>query len=581
MIRYFSSDKIDSIRQRLRKIYDGQNDQRLIERMDMLVGRYGVGIDPQPVDEYWNEKDNVLITYGDIITKDGEAPLVTLRHFLEDHFDGIIDTVHILPFFPYSTDDGFSVIDYREVRDELGSWYNVEAFTSHFRLMFDLILNHASRESGWFKNFAEGIAPYRDYFITVDPDADLSDVVRPRSTPLLSKCYTRMGEKHIWTTFSEDQVDLNFKNEDVLFEFLDILFYYIYHGVRVIRLDAIAYLWKEIGTQCIHLENTHEIVKLFRDILSTLAPHVLILTETNVPYEENLSYFGDGDEANIIYQFSLPPLLLHALQTGNSSYLTEFSDSLPTPKKGTTYLNFTASHDGIGVRPLKGLIPQEEFDELIDKIRKRGGKISTKKDKDGSESPYELNITYLDALRKSEKDKDVVDRFMCSQAVAMSLQGIPAVYFNNLVGSPNNVEGFKETGRARTLNRKKWDHDELMEKLEDEDSEQGIIFKRYKHLLDIRSSQIAFHPDARQETLNINKKVFALKRVSRDDQQIIICLHNVTDEKVTLNRSQILPGDSDDKPAGNWKELISGNSFSTDEDQLELVSYQTMWLTKK
>ena len=579
MIRYFSSDKIDSIRRRLRKIYNGQNDQRLIERMDMLVGRYGVGIDPQRVDEYWNEKDNVLITYGDIVTKDGEAPLVTLRHFLEDHFDGIIDTVHILPFFTYSSDDGFSVIDYREVRDELGSWYNVEAFTSHFRLMFDLILNHASRESNWFKNFVEGIAPYRDYFITADPDADLSEVVRPRSTPLLSKCYTRMGEKHVWTTFSEDQIDLNFKNEDVLFEFLDILFYYVYHGVRIIRLDAIAYLWKEIGTKCIHLENTHEIVKLFRDILSTLAPHVLILTETNVPYKENLSYFGEGDEANIIYQFSLPPLLLHALQTGNSSYLTEFSSSLPAPGEGMTYLNFTASHDGIGVRPLKGLIPKEEFDELIEKIKKRGGKISNKKDKNGTESPYELNITYLDALRESEDDNYVVDRFICSQAVAMSLQGIPAVYFNNLVASSNNVEGYKETGRARTLNRKKWDHDELMEKLEDKESEQGIIFNRYKHLLDIRSSQKAFHPDAKQETLNINDKLFVVKRTSLDGRQSIICVHNVTDEKVGINSSYLLSQKADIKETGSWKDLVSGDSYSRDNEQLELSAYQTMWLT--
>ena len=576
MIRYFSSDKINSIRERLRKIYSGHSDQHLIERMDMLVGRYGVGIDPQPVEEYWSEKDNVLITYGDILTKDGEAPLVTLRHFLEHHFDGIIDTVHILPFFTYSSDDGFSVIDYREVRDSLGSWYNIEAFTSHFRLMFDLILNHVSRESEWFKNFVEGIAPNRDYFITIDPDTDLSDVVRPRSTPLLTKCYTRMGEKHVWATFSEDQIDLNFKSEDVLFEFLDILFYYIYHGVRIIRLDAIAYLWKEVGTSCIHLENTHEIVKLFRDILSTLAPHVLILTETNVPYEENLSYFGDGDEANIIYQFSLPPLLLHALQTGNSSYLTEFADDLPKPGEGMTYLNFTASHDGIGVRPLKGLIPQEEFDELIDKIKDRGGKISTKTDKDGTESPYELNITYLDALRVSEDDKEIIDRFMCSQAVAMALQGIPAVYFNNLVGSRNNVDGFEETGRARTLNRKKWDFDELTDNLNDSDSEQANIFNRYKDLLEIRSSQPAFHPDAKQDVLKVNEKLFVVRRTSLDGRQSIICIHNVSDEKVELKWNYVLPDNSD---TTHWKDLVSGESFSTDDD-INVGGYQVLWLTR-
>ncbi len=576
MIRYFSSEKIDNIRRRLSKIYGGKEDQHLLERMDMLVGRYGVGIDPRNPGYFWDEKDNVLIAYPDNLRKPAESPLVTLRHFLEQHFAGIIDTVHLLPFFPYSSDEGFSVIDYRQVRPELGNWGNIEEFTNHFRIMFDLILNHVSRESDWFRNFVESVAPYRDYFITVDPEKeDVSEVVRPRNSPLLSKYYTRMGEKHVWTTFSEDQADLNFKCEDVLFEFLDILFYYIYHGVHIIRLDAIAYLWKEPGTSCIHLDNTHEIVKLFRDILDTLAPHVLLLTETNVPHEENISYFGEGDEANMIYQFSLPPLLLHALQTGNSTYLTHWAGTLPLPGEGTTYLNFTASHDGIGVRPLQGLIPDREFEELIARATGRGAEVSTKKNSDGSESPYELNITWLDALRAPGDDPWGVERFLCSQAVEMALQGIPAVYFNNLVGSRNNTEGFRETGKPRMLNRKRWNLDELAARLNNEQSEPAVIFNRYKKLLTIRSSQKAFHPDAPQDILDLGDRLFALRRVSLDGRQSIICIHNMTDEKQTV-RWEELSREKSNKHS--WSDLFTDEEHETG-GTLEIEPYQALWLT--
>ncbi|MCB1120747.1 MAG: alpha-amylase, partial [Verrucomicrobiae bacterium] len=364
MSKVIDRAQFDQVKRRLHRLY-GDQAERCIERFLMMVGAYGVGLNPFPVDELWNERDVVLITYGDSIRKEGEAPLQTLRTFCNRRLKGAIKVVHILPFYPWSSDDGFSVKDYRAVDPELGDWKDVDAFSDDFNLMFDLVANHCSSKSGWFKEYVGGILPFNTYFKEGSPEDDLSDVIRPRTSPLLTKFETRDGPRYVWTTFSADQVDLNWENPDVFFEFLDILLFYISQGARIIRLDAIAFLWKTVGTSCLHLTETHEIVKLYRDILGILAPHVILLTETNVPHEENISYFGQGDEAHMVYQFSLPPLLLHGLLTENPKPLKSWAESLGDIPSGCTFFNFTSSHDGIGVRPLQGLLPDKELDKLV------------------------------------------------------------------------------------------------------------------------------------------------------------------------------------------------------------------------
>ncbi len=416
------------LRGRLERLYGKKSGSQLLERLTLLAGRYAVEDLREPSPKggpHWNEQDTLLITYGDMVCAPEEKPLKTLGRFLDQRLKGAISNVHILPFFPYSSDEGFSVIDYLEVDDRLGSWEDVQAIGKELGLMFDLVLNHTSRQSSWFTNFVNGIAPARDYFIIIDPETDLKAVVRPRTSPLLSPTQTAVGERCVWTTFSTDQIDLNFANPDVLFEFLDILLDYVKRGARIIRLDAIAYLWKRSGTSCLNLPETHEIVKLLRDVLAMLAPQVILLTETNLPHEQNLSYFGEGDEAHMVYQFSLPPLLLHALHTGSGQYLNEWANSLPPIPTGCTYLNFTASHDGIGVRPLEGLVPETEIERLIATVEERGGYVSKRTDgTSGSEKPYEFNITYFDAL--SDFGHSITDRhiarFLCSQAIMLGLK---------------------------------------------------------------------------------------------------------------------------------------------------------------
>ncbi|MGB5736517.1 MAG: sugar phosphorylase, partial [Thiohalocapsa sp.] len=451
---------LQRIRQRLGRLYGDEVLARLMHRLDLIVGRYGVGV-TCPDGEFcarWDQRDAVLICYGDMIRAggidaDGEPPLETLRRFLNERIGDALSAVHVLPFFPYSSDDGFSVIDYRAVDPELGSWHDIQKLGEDYRLMLDLVINHVSSQSHWFRAYCNGMAPERHYFIEVEPEADLSAVTRPRSSPLLRSVQTPYGKRWVWCTFSHDQVDVDFTNPDVLFEFLDILLFYVHNGAQIVRLDAIAYLWKEIGTSCVHLPQTHEVVKLLRDVLEMLQPGLVLLTETNVPHAENVSYFGAGDEAHMVYQFSLPPLLLHALSTGNAAYLTHWAANLAPPPAGCTYFNFTASHDGIGVRPLEGLLPQDEFDALVAGVEQRGGLVSRRSNPDGSTTPYELNITYFDAVGVPGDLAASVARFLCAQTIAMSLQGVPGIYFNSLLGASNNLAGVEQTGRARTINR--------------------------------------------------------------------------------------------------------------------------------
>ncbi len=555
------SSFIKKIENRLRFIYKETYNESILSDLIRVISSYRIN---SSKGQKWNEKDVVLITYGDSIKTDDEAPLQTLRAFLNEKLNEQLTLVHILPFSPYSSDDGFSVIDFRKVNPELGNWNDIEDLTKDYDLMADLVINHASSKSQWFKNFLKQHGKGKDYFITEDPEKDLSQVTRPRNTPLLTSYETANGTKHVWTTFSADQVDLNFSNPDLLVEMMDILLGYIDKGARIIRLDAIAFLWKEIGTSCLHLPETHEVVKLMRDIAEFINPNTIILTETNVPNKENLSYFGDGDEAHMVYQFSLPPLLLHALHTGNSSYLTTWAKSLPQLDGDKTFFNFTASHDGIGVRPLEGLLPDDEKNTLVENMKGFGGMVNYKSNPDGSQSPYELNITYFEALKGTHKGEDLLqaERFLASQICMMSLAGVPAFYIHSLTATPNYYEGVEKTQHNRTINRRKWQLDELKDLL-NSDTPQKKVFESLQQLILLRKKQAAFHPNAGQEILDFGTDLFVLKREAKDQKILVII--NLSNEEKEIDIPDTLTFD-----------LISDSTISSKK----LSAYQCLWLTQ-
>jgi sucrose phosphorylase len=569
---------MNSLLSYLSALYGAEKAPHLLDRVQGIMDGYRSRISARHAG--LTEKDSILITYGDQVTSPEEKPLQTLGTFCQKNLTGIVGGIHILPFYPWTSDDGFSVVDYRKVDPVLGDWDDISALQGRFRLMFDGVINHISSQSEWFEAFLHDDPHCADFFIVVDDSPDLSKVVRPRALPLLTTFHTPSGEKRLWTTFSDDQIDLNYQNPEVLLEILDILLMYVERGATFIRLDAIAYLWKEIGTPCIHLPQTHQVIQFLRAVLDEIAPYVHLITETNVPHEDNLSYFGDGtNEAQLVYNFALPPLVLHTFRVGNELALSNWAKGLALPSDQVTFFNFLASHDGIGLNPVRGILSSEEIDALVEKTLEHGGLVSYKHNSDGSQSPYEMNINYFDALSNPHGDEPLelrVDRFMTAQAIMLSLIGMPGIYFHSLFGSRGWRAGVDLTGRNRTINRQKLDLDTVESELRDESSLRHHVFRCYTNLLRARSASSAFHPHGSQKVLDCGKGIFALLRLSPDGNQRVLCLHNVSDQ---IQRATIRSNDIPGFPSQQFTDLMT-NELAGDSlrGKLALQPYQTLWL---
>ena len=517
----------------LSKLYRDNVDE-IYKEINRLIKKY------KSNDELFvlSERDTMLITYGDSILNKGEKPLKTLHSFLKKHIQESMSAVHLLPMFPYTSDDGFSVVDYLEVNPDLGDWKAVKELSKSYDLMFDAVINHISKSSEWFKEYQKGTKEYKDFFIECFENINYKDVVRPRSLPLYYKYKTSEGDKLLWATFSEDQLDLNYQNPKVLLKILEVLLEYAKRGAKYIRFDAIGFIWKKIGTSCSHLEETHLIVKLMRQVLEECYPNTRVISETNVPHEENITYFGNGyDEAHLIYQFPLPPLTLFSFLTGSAKKLSMWADSLketPLTDK-TTYFNFLASHDGVGMRPTEGILTEEEKQIMVDTVKNKGGRIGYKNNPDGSKSPYELNINYLDAIcDKAMTVAEKTQKFIASQLVLLSLQGVPGIYIHSLLGSRNDIKGMEESNINRRINREKLNLDPLEEQLKDSTSLRHNVLKEYLSLLDTRRQYNAFSPSSSQEVLFIDDRVFSIIRENKVTKQKIMVLINVSNQEVSI-----------------------------------------------
>ena len=560
----------------LQFIYPDLDTSRLADRLIAELQLDEERTRPRWLKNNWSEKDVAVITYANSFLREGEKPLHTLATFLENHLRKDISWVHILPFYPFSSDDGFAVIDYSQVNESFGDWQDIEEIAADFKLMADLVINHCSGMSRWFEQFKQCRKPGRDYFLEVDPGTDLSQVVRPRTTPLLREVQTLEGSKHIWCTFSHDQPDLNFRNPDVLLEMVRIIKLYIDRGVKVFRLDAVAFLWKEPGTTCLNLDQTHEIVRLLRTLIEYYRAGTSLITETNIPNRENIAYFGNANEAHMIYNFSFPPLLLNTLVTGNCHALKNWMMSMPPAQAGTTFFNFIASHDGIGLRPLEGLVSDEELNQLISVMENNGGMVSWRSHEEGEARPYEINITLFDALKgtlANPEDGLQEARFIAAHTIMLAIEGIPAFYIHSLLATGNDHEKFANTNNNRAINRHNWDMDEL-EKLLAGDNHHHRIFSELQRRIRIRRRQKAFHPNATMFTMHLGDEVFAFWRQSLSRNQSIFCLNNISDREQVVQRTAINLIATE-----TWTDLLSGATIEADQQSLVLAPYQSLWLS--
>ncbi len=575
-------DIMQRLERRLIRLYGDILAPRLKARLILLAGRYAAeesyltnALPP------WDQRGAVLITYADMLNMPAEKPLCTLARFLSERTNGVFSIVHLLPFFLSTPGHERAVIDYWRVDPALGDWEDIETIAREHKLMVNLVLNHVSKESEWFADYINGIEPARKYFIAVDPSTDLSAVVRPCCRPVLVPTPTRRGERHLWSTYANGQVDLNFANADVLFEFLDIMLFYVTHGARIICLSDAAYLWKCPGTGCVNLPETHELIRFFRDLLKMMAPDVLLLAEAKLPHEENISYFGDGDEAQLIVQYALPPLLLQALHTGSARYLARWASSLATLPPGCTFLNLTGSEAGIGLRPQEGLIPDSQFTKLIKALEQRGADIIMYRDQDGRQQPYAAGITFFDAL--SDPDRPVIEnhiaRFLCAQTVLLALKGIPALYFNDLMAADNEPKDAENAGRAQSPNQKRWNEQTLIRLLDNPNSLTATLFSETLRRLKLRRERSAFHPDGAQHILALDDRLFGVQRTAPDDSTIVFCINNLTAERVPVVAADFVGTRLTDSQA---YDLISQRPFSAKgrNTRLQLEPYQSVWLTE-
>ena len=537
--------------------------------------------------ERFTEKDIILITYGDLIRGDGNSPLAILADFCDRYLEGNINILHILPFFPYSSDRGFSVIDFTEVDPRLGTWEDIWKLEKHYRLMFDGVFNHVSSRSRWFQEFRNSNPYYRDFFIAFDSPDELSleqraAIFRPRTSDILSPYATIEGVKHVWTTFSQDQVDLNYRSPHVLMRVLEILLNYVRHGADIIRLDAVTYLWSELGTSCAHLAQTHEIVKLLRDVLDCVAPTVSLITETNVPHQENISYFGNGrDEAQMVYNFALPPLVLHAFYRQDASWLADWTTKLATNSPYVTFFNFLDSHDGIGLMGVKDILPPQEIDYILQKAQEHGGLVSYKAGGDGREEPYEINITWFSALNRPpqeshEDDAFQVRRFVASRVVALIIPGVPGIYLHSLIGTRNDIEAVTASDSKRDINRMVIDEALIWAALEDPLSKISRIGRELGRLLTIRTQKRAFHPNGSHRVLQLDPRVLAVLRGSPEGDQHILALINVANQSFHLTITAQDLGLSHPY----WYDLVSEMDWALDSEglHLSLLPYDVLWL---
>ncbi|EIN8848049.1 sugar phosphorylase [Listeria monocytogenes] len=550
--RLYAEDVVDSLAARIEARVQ-QTQQRKLTRKDQ-----------------WDEKDIVLITYGDQFKEESQKTLTTFKKMYDNYLKSTFEVVHFLPFYPYSSDDGFSVIDYKAVNPELGDWEDIKEMEQSARLMFDFVCNHMSAKSDWFMRYLAGDEEFRNFFVEMDPKTDLSSVTRPRATPVLTPFQFDSGKVgHIWTTFSEDQIDLNFACPEVLYKMIDVLMFYLEEGAEYVRLDAVGFMWKVPGTSSIHLEETHEIVKLFRDLVDIAAPGTIIITETNVPHVDNISYFGNGEkEAHMVYQFPLPPLVLHAIHHGNAEALRNWAKNLELPEGKRTFFNFLASHDGIGLNPVRGIIPEAEILALVNDLEEEGALVSYKQNPDGSKSPYEINVTYMDALSKQADTDDLrLSRFLVAHAVLMSIPGVPAVYVQSILGSRNDYSGVETTGHNRSINRKKYDLAEITAELEQRGSLRKATYDALTKLISTRKAESLFHPEIPMEVLESTAELFVVKRSS--DAESIILIHNLSEKEVSYSLD-----------SGVYTNLYKGSTV-TGSDSIKLRGYEFCWLKTK
>lgn len=524
----------------------------------------------------WTVDDVVLITYADTVVEADQPALVSLRTFINSQLSDVAGVIHVLPFLEASSDGGFAVASHDCLESRHGDWNDLADLAEGRKLMADLVLNHVSASHPWVRQFLRDQEPGRSCVLEASPDPCWDNVVRPRSSALFTKLQGPISMRQVWTTFGPDQVDVDWSHPEVLLGFTRLLARMVAHGVRWIRLDAVGFVWKEPNTSCIHQPQAHQLVEILRQLLTIACPDGVVVTETNVPEQENLSYLRTGREAHLAYNFPLPPLLLEAAVSGSADLLNRWLSRWPSLPESTSLLNFTACHDGVGLRPLEGLMPPSRLMDLLIACEQRGGLVSHRRLADGNEVPYEINISWWSAMADGGLDPSYWqrERFLLTQLMVLALPGVPALYLPALLATSNDVGRFRRTGHRRDLNRPQFKKSSLERRLQDPESDAAAVLVALKQAIAVRALQPALHPDGQLQVLTpdrVDRVVLHRSHAGHD----LVAVHNVTSTRLTLDPFGLLDLEDTDP----WVDCLSGRTLEPCRRHL-LNPYEVLWLVR-
>ncbi len=606
----------------LRHLYGTHADRALVE-LQKLWARHGLAERSAPAGpaQVPAAGDVALIAYADSIRGTDGSPLAALRRFVRRYLSaGAINTLHLLPFYPWDTDRGFSVRDYRAVDPRNGTWADIEALAGEFaHLMVDLVINHASLDNPLVQGALTGDPRYRDFVIRYDdgaqPEAEaLAALTRPRPGPVLTRYYVVATGDHmratfdpppaggmpnqgaaghaggwVWTTFSRPlqadgsaatrQVDLNFRNPRVLLEMLDVLLYYRSHGADWVRLDAAGYMWKELGTPSIHHSNTHRLLQVLHDALAGRADLVSV-AEVNEPQDTILPYLGSaeaGVESDLVYQFAHFPLAVQALLSGDARHYKHWLRTLE-PFAGRQFVTVFGSHDGMGRKPVLGLLPDVDLERMVrDLVTGHGALPNYAWQAGGRRIIYELCATPWGLINRPDADEPLqlqVDRYTACAALGLTLRGVPALYINGLLGVPNRLDPI-QLDENRSINREQFDEVALYAELDDHGSQMRRVLERLLRLIAARAGEPAFDPGGRQlEVLDSPASVVAVVAASRGSRVVALTNVSATPQRMRLDTTLF-------NGRRSVCELISGAEHKIPTEavwELPLAPYEVSWL---
>ncbi len=608
--------EVDSL---LKRVYGGDF-EKIKEQMLSLVKRKRFS-DEGSLDS----SDIVLITYADSIKSedDSEKPLVVLREFLRRFLADTIKIVHILPFYPWDTDRGFSIMDYRDVDKRFGNWEDIRKLSQEFNLMFDFVLNHASINNPLVKNSLiekhlshsdrryERYKRYKDFVITFSDEEKkkveplLKKVVRPRATPLLTHyvVYEKkgeldavlgylekggrgdlkiLGEGWVWTTFSRPrkdgkemtrQVDLNYHNPHLFLEMAKTLAFYLEKGARWIRFDAAGYLWKKLGSTCVHKKEDHLLLSVLTRLAKLFESSAITIAEVNERQSRAFEYLEEEGkkEVDLVYQFTHFVLAVYSLYKEDARLYSQWLES--TAKvKGRQFVTVLGSHDGMGLKPLRDVLSEEEINKFAFSLKEKNKCLLNYSYLPGGKKVlYEVCGTAWSLINGGSNLPFSLQlkRYLAVLSLGLLVKGVPALYINSVFGSENYYppSGLDE---ARTLNRESFLKEYLFKELVNDSSHYRQVYREVVNLLRIRKQEKVFNPSFPFEVVDLlNKKVVGVILES-DGKERLVSLVNISSEEQRLEKLEDLVH------VKEVYDLIGGKVVSLSKE-IVLSPYQVMW----